>query len=62
MNAEEKQQILIELGGIPEDTYNELIKELLPTLQQQISEMRRLLEKGDLKELITEGASVASSF
>lgn len=51
MTPEEKQQILKELGGIPEDTYNELIRELIPTLKSQVESIKSLFAGSQLVEL-----------
>lgn len=61
MTPEEKEQILKELGGIPEDTYNELIKELIPTLKDQIAQIKALKEKNDMAELGEVAHSVKGS-
>lgn len=51
MEKAEKDKILQELGGIPEEIYNDLVKELLVQIKLQIPEMREQLKQGDMEGL-----------
>ena len=48
MTAEEKQKILQELGGIPEEFYDELIVEFKQQYKAQVAEIREALKTADL--------------
>jgi HPt (histidine-containing phosphotransfer) domain-containing protein len=51
MNREEKLRILQELDNLPEEIYDELLKALVDTTQQQLTELAAALEQGDLQEV-----------
>lgn len=50
MISEQKQKILQELGGIPEEVYDELIEEFKQQYKTQIVRLREALAAGDLTE------------
>ena len=48
MSPEKKQKILLELGGIPEEFYDELLMEFKEQHKKQIVDIRNALDAGDL--------------
>ena len=46
MESERKREILEELGGIPEEVYDDLVKEFLDQARTEISAIRESLKKG----------------
>jgi len=47
MDREEKKKILEELGGIPEELYNELVHDFLAQAHAQVQEISEALHKND---------------
>ena len=61
MTAEEKQKVLQELGGIPEEFYDELLTEFKKQHTAQIVEIREALGGGDLAKARTAAHSLSGS-
>lgn len=51
MEGFDKQQVLAELGGIPEDVYDEIGKDFLRIAQGQVAEMRTGLQDGAFEKM-----------
>lgn len=47
MDKEEKKKILSDLGGIPEELYNELVHDFLAQAHEQIQVISEALQKND---------------
>lgn len=63
MEKEEKQKILEELGGIPEDLYDRLVRSLIAQTHEQITKLKAALNKDDYNSIaqsahFIKGASV----
>lgn len=58
MDKSQKQKILQELGGIPEEVYNALVEELLKLIDSQKNSLLQALEKKDTKSVQTLAHSI----
>ena len=61
MISEEKQKILQELGGIPEEVYDELVEEFKQQYKTQIVRLREALVAGDLTEARMNAHSISGT-
>lgn len=63
MKKKEKQKILEELGGIPEDLYDRLVCNLIAQIHEQITKLKAALDRDDYNSIaqsahFIKGASV----
>jgi HPt (histidine-containing phosphotransfer) domain-containing protein len=51
MNREEKLRVLQELDNLPEEIYDDLLRALVVTTQQQLTELVVAVEQGQVQEI-----------
>ena len=47
MDRAEKQKVLEEIGGVPEDMYDGLVRDLISQTREKIAEMKKALNEDD---------------